>query len=142
MPPACSRRATRSARSRSPLNTAADRPNSVALAQAMASSSSATTITGSTVAKLSSRTTAISSVTSTSTVGGHQVPPCSTSSPPASARAPLALASARCARTSSTCEAAMIGPIWPCFGSGQASSSAEASFTRAAMKASATGAST
>ena len=40
------------------MNTAADKPNSVAFARAMASASSATTITGKTLAKLSSATTA------------------------------------------------------------------------------------
>ncbi|MCY1453401.1 hypothetical protein D9M71_703870 [compost metagenome] len=124
------------------MNTAADKPNSVLLARAMASLSSTTTITGNTLAKLSSATTAISSVTSTNTVGGHHMPPWSISSPPVSARAPLALASASWLRTNSTCEAAITGPIWPCLGSGHASSNADASFTNAAMKASATGAST
>ena len=119
--PTSRRRATCSPRSVSPVQTLADRPYWESLARRMASSSSATLITGSVGPKVSSAMQLIWGVTSASTVGSKKVPT-PVGFPPVSTLAPAATASSTCRSTMSRWAAVAMAPVsylkpessWPC----------------------------
>ena len=77
----------------------------------MASSSSATLITGRVGPKVSSAMQVMSGVTSVSTVGWKKVP-CPVGAPPTSTLAPAAVASLTCRSTMSRWVGVAIAPVW------------------------------